>query len=178
MVPLSISLLHGESYTTFRVALLRDYSICPLPCSPGTHKSCCKPKCTNTDRQKWRKSQAIPHAPSSTEPSFSLLLAEQATGFRGNSHPHQLTLPKSRKASLQHLLHWRKSVREPLFLLALHKQGHRGASQKGVGTVSGGTGTLSPQERQNRSHSIWIFLFSCCLSENRIFSWLKLPAAA
>lgn len=49
-----------------------------------------------------------------TQPS-SLLLAEQATRFGGRSHNQQLTLPKSRKARLQNLLHWIRSVRGTLF---------------------------------------------------------------
>jgi len=130
MVPISISLLHGESYTAFRAALLRDGSVCPLPCLPGRHESCCKPKHTCTERQMGRKSQAIPHETSSfsTQPSFILLPAERAKGFGDSSHPQQVTLPKSRKESLQHLLHWRKSARETIFLLALHKQDYCGAS--------------------------------------------------
>lgn len=167
MVPVSISLLHGV--TAFRVALLRDCSSCPLPGSPGAHRSCCKPKCTNTDWQKGRKSQAIPHAPySSTQSSFSLLLTEQATGFGDSSHPQHLTLPTSGKASLQHLLHWGKSVRETLFCWLCTSKAAVKPPKKELGlflevlSVLGSTKTVL--------HGVWIFLFSCCYWLNTAFS--------
>lgn len=114
-----------ESCTAPTVALLRDCSTCPLPCSPGTP---CKPQ-MHQHSQKGRKTRC---------PMCTLLLLlltglfqpfpEQATGLGHSSHSQQLILLRAGKkpAAVPAL---EKISEGETCLVDLHEQCHPRASQ-------------------------------------------------
>lgn len=110
---------------------------------------------THSGRKEERGKLSHVHPPPPPPPPHSLLLAFSRMSKQQVLQPSPAPNPSQKDERSAASSALEKISGETLFFLqALCKHGHRGASQKGAGTVSGGNGALSPWECRNRSRSV------------------------